>query len=197
MATLPKVKTLTAPTEYPVCLEEAKEQAVIEHSDSDAFILRLIAAATNHVETVTGQSVVRQQKRLYLDKFQDAVFLPKGPVKTIQQIQYIDADGATQTLSSSTYEYNDADGYLRLAYGQTWPSTRNQANAVWIDYWAGYFDDSGSPIDNTANIPEDLKHAVLMLVAEYDRNRESENELETFENRAFDALIGPYREYVL
>lgn len=197
MAALPKVKTLTAPTVYPVTLEEVKEQAIIEHDDDDALLLRLIAAATNHVETVTGHSIVRQKKRLYLDKFQDAVFLPKGPVKSIEQMQYIDGDGNTQTVTASIYSYNDADRYLRLAYGQTWPDARSEANAVWVDYWAGYFNNGDSPIDVTADIPEALKHAVLMLVAEYLRNREALNEMQTYKNMAFEHLIAPYREYVL
>ena len=196
MASFTKVKTLTEPTVYPVDLDEAKAQAVIDHSDNDAQLYAMLAAATSHVETVTGQSLVMQQKRLYLDKFSDAIYLPKGPVQAIQQVQYIDTDGVTQTLASSVYQFDDVEPYLRLAYGQSWPYPRYQANAVWIDYWCGYYDASSSPIDLTTKIPAALKHAVLMLVAEFDRNREARNELETYDNPAFDALVAPYRVYL-
>lgn len=196
MASSIKIKTLTEPTVFPVDLYDAKDQAVIEHSNNDAQLEAMIAAATSHVETVTGQSLVMQQKRLYLDKFSDAIYLPKGPVQAIQQVQYIDTDGVTQTLASSVYQFDDVEPYLRLAYNRSWPDHRYQANAVWIDYWCGYYDASSSPIDLTAKIPAALKHAVLMLVAEFDRNREARNELETYDNPAFDALVAPYRVYL-
>lgn len=195
MAVLPKVKTITGPAEYPVTLEEAKEQAIIEHSDNDVKILQFIGAATNHVQRRTNTSLVRQQKRVYLDKFYDEVLLSHGPVKEIEQVQYIDADGVTQTLATSVYEFSETSSALRLAYGQTWPAPRPKKDAVWIDYWAGYYDTTVSPINYRQEIPDDLKLAVLMLVAEYDRNREAENEMQTYSNKAFEALIQGHREY--
>jgi len=198
MASFPKVKTLTKPIEHPVSIEEAKAQAVIEYSDDDALIDRFIESATDHVQRVTGLSLVRQKKRLYLDGFYSTTYLPNGPVQVIDQVQYIDGDGATQTLSSSIYTFDAAEPFLRLAYGQVWPSHRSETNAVWIDYWTGYYT-QGSPessIDLTVDIPASLKQAILMLVAEYDRGRESQGDVQVYSNPAFDCAIAPHRVYV-
>lgn len=198
MASFPKVKTLTAATEYPVTLEEAKAQCVVEHNDDDTLIDRLIGAATAHVEDVTGLSLVRQKKRLYLDGFCDAIYLPNGPVQVIDQVQYVDTDGNTQTVTSTIYTFDTVEPYLRRAYGQTWPSHRPQVNAIWVDYWAGYYDQASpeSTIDTTAKIPKPLTDGILMMVADLYRNRESRNELQTYDNPAFDCMIAPYRVYV-
>lgn len=198
MEAFSRVKTLTSPIEYPVSLEEAKSQAVIEHDDHDVLITRMIAAATSYVETLTNRSLVRQQKRLYLDRFSDKMYLPKGPVRVVDQIQYVDADGATQTLATSVYSFNDVEPYIRLAYGQTWPAVRNQANAVWIDYWVGYYDQASpeSSIDLTIKIPPDLADAILVLVADLYMHREAQLDIQLYNNPTFNYFVGPYRVYI-
>ena len=190
-----KVKTITAPTEYPVTVSEAKEQANITHEDDNALILRLIAAATNYVENYCSIAIVRQQKRMFFTRFYDVMSLPFGPVQSIQQIKYVDIDGATQTLSTDVYDFNTVENCVFLAYGKTWPATRAQQRAVYVDYWAGYYEPTESPIDQTVHIPEALKHAILMLVSELDKNREAANELATYKNKMFDAILSPFREF--
>ena len=196
MATLYKVKTLTEPTELPVSLNEAKSQLVVEHTDDDLLIRRYMAAAVNHVESATGLSLVRQQKRLYLDRFANEMRLPNGPVEEITQIQYVDTDGNTQTLSSAVYAFNNVENYVRLAYGQTWPSVRVTENAVWIDYWAGYYDSTTSPIDQTAKVPQAIKDAIYMIVADLYKNREATTDIQNYENPAVNMMLGPFRVYV-
>ena len=191
-----KVKTLTDPVVLPVDLDEAKDQCVIEHSDDDSLIYRYMSAVTNHIETITNMSLVMQKKRLFLNQFFNEVYLPKGPVKSIDQVQYIDGDGVTQTLSSETYSFDSVEPYLRLAYGKTWPSHRGQDNAVWIDYWCGYYDPAESPVDLTTHIPQSIKDAIYMMVADLYKNRESTTDIQTYKNHAFEMLIAPYRVYV-
>ena len=196
MGSFLKVKTLTPPTVLPVDLYEAKDQCVIEHTDDDTLIHRYMSAVTNHIESITELSLVMQKKRLYLNNFSDAVKLPKGPVQSIDQVQYIDGDGVTQTLASDTYTFDNVEDYLRLAYGKTWPSHRGQENAIWIDYWCGYYDPTESPVDITSHIPQAIKDAIYMMVADLYKNRESTTDIETFENQAFKMLISPFRVYV-
>lgn len=193
-ARLLKIKTLEAAASLPVTITQVKSQAVIEHTDDDTLLTEFIQDAVAHVEVSIWRSLVRQKKRLYLNRFHDIVYLPFGPVQSVDQMQYIDEDGNTQTVAAATYSFNDTDGYLRLAYDQSWPSPRLVANAVWVDYYAGYVDDSASPI--ATEIPRDLRRAILMLVTEFDRNREARNELQTYDNPAFDALVAPHRVYM-
>lgn len=186
---------ITQPTVEPITLAEAKSHLIVEHDDDNTLISLLIKSARQHVETVTRTSLIRQQHRLYLDKFKN-VTLPFGPVQNIQQVQYVDENGDTQTLASTVYELDDENDKFLLAYDKSWPSTRNKVNAVWIDYWAGYFDSTESPIDLQALIPVDMKVATLMLIGDLYANRESNLDLQTYKNLAFDMLIGPHKDYM-
>lgn len=121
------------------------------------------------------------------------VIIPRGPVKEISQVQYIDSDGATQTLATTVYNLNTETNEFLLAYDQSWPTTRDQANAVWIDYWAGFFDNSISPVRLMDDLPEDIRAALLLIIGDLYVNRESASAMEMYENKALDMLLGGYR----
>ena len=187
---------LTAPSVYPVSLAEAKEHLILETNDMDSLVDRFVKAATAHVEYRTGRAIVRQKWRIYLDYFADEVSLEPNPVQEIHQVQYVDVDGATQTVTSSIYTLDVAQQRLLKAYGQTWPTPRVQDNAVWIDVWAGYYDASTSPVNIRSLIPEDLKSAVLLMVGNLDQNRTMGIVGTSFaETPGFDLLIQPHRVF--
>lgn len=186
---------ITKPTTEPFTLAEAKRQLNIEHDDDDILITRLISVVRQHIENETSRSIVRQEHRLYIDEFEE-VFLPFGPVKSISQVQYIDSNGATQTLASSVYALDSKEDRLMLSYDQSWPDTRAQRSAIWIDYWAGYFNDSTSPVSILEDVPDDLRHAMLMLLSDLYMSRESQTDIALYKNVAFDMLIGKYRPYI-
>jgi len=186
---------ITKPTIEPLTLSETKRHLNLEHDDDDTLVERLIVVARQHVETVTGCSIVRQEHRLYLDKFEEA-FLPYGPAKSITQVIYIDANGSSQSLSTSVYELDDEKGQIILSYDQSWPDARAQRNAIYIDYFTGYFDNSVSPISLRDDLPEDLKHAMLLLIGDLFLSRETQVDIKLYKNMAFDYLVGPYRTYV-
>lgn len=186
---------LTEPTVEPVTLAETKKFVDISHDDDDLLIERLITASRKHIEMFTSSSLVRQEHRLYLDSFQEAC-LPLGPVQEISQVQYIDIDGVTQTVATSVYELSSDEDKIMLSYGQTWPSARYQENAVWVDYYTGYFNAAESPIDLTETVPSDIKVALMMMVHDLYDNPSSQQNVQSYKNPAFDALIGLYRKWV-
>lgn len=190
---------ITEPSKEPVTLDETKKWCDIEHDDDDSLIDRLIAGSRRQVEIRTQSSLVRQKHRLYLDRFpNDCIYLPYGPVKTIDQIQYVDINGVTQTVSlSPTIYVLDHEDRVGLSYGQTWPATRYQKNAIWIDYWAGYFDPTQSPIKLLDAIPDDLRMAIMMMVRDIYDNPSRQHAVELYENKAFDMLIEPHRNYTV
>jgi Phage gp6-like head-tail connector protein len=66
--------------------------------------------------------------------------LPRNPLLAITQVQYVDLLGVLQTADPSLYQVDITRevGRLAPAYGQVWPSTRAQLDAVQITFQAGY-----------------------------------------------------------
>ena len=185
----------TAPEDEPITLELAKEHLVYEDDDDDGLIYELIQAARNHVELVCNRKLVRQQWRQYFDYGFGEVDLAPNRVQEVEQIQYIDGDGATQTLDTSVYEVDIPRQKVLLAYGQSWPTTRAQRNSFWIDVWSGEYKTDNSPIDITEDIPKGLKSAMLLLIGEMYKNREVTSDIAVHENKTFDALVQPHVHY--
>lgn len=94
------------------------------------------------------------------------IFLPKPPLQSVTSIKYIDTDGAQQTLDPSLYIVDTASepGRLTPAYGQTWPTIREQANAVEIVFVCGY--------GLAAAVPAGIKRWMQIRVDTLYNNRE-------------------------
>ena len=84
---------------------------------------------------------------------------------------------------------NSTPGRIVPAPGKSWPATRGYINDVIIRFLAGY-GDLGS------DVPQPLRHAILMLVAFWYEQRETAADRSMTEvPLGFDALIAPYRVY--
>jgi uncharacterized phiE125 gp8 family phage protein len=188
------LRLITAPTVEPVTLTEAKAHCIVEHTSDDTIITGFIAAARRHIEWRINRPIMRQKWRLYLDQFCDPIDLLKRPVISIDAVNYIDSDGVTQVLGGATspinpsayYSLDVANGFMRKAYGANYPTPRAQPQAVWVDFWAGLADTSTSP---QGRAPEDIRSAVLLLTGHLYEHRESQSDLQLYENSTLDLLI--------
>jgi len=101
-------------------------------------------------------------------------------------------------LATSVYELDPTYDTIKLSYGQTWPGTRYQDNAVYIDYWVGYFDDASptTSINLRDKVPQDLKVAISMYVSDMLENVGVTSDIQMYENKAFSMLVNPYKVYV-
>jgi uncharacterized phiE125 gp8 family phage protein len=168
MAELPFTLTLnTAPEVEPVTVQEAKDHMKVPGTDDDALVGTVVLAARQYVESVTGRSLISQTWDLFLETFPDEIRLPKGPVQSITSITYVDENGSTQTLGASTYTLDSTTDPPRivLAYGESWPDVRAQAQAICVTYVAGYGDDP-------ADVPEPVRLSVMMMAATLYEHRE-------------------------
>ena len=165
------------PFDDPITLAQAKAHLSVSHDNDDTLIGTLIKAATAAVEDETNRALVYQQCELRLECFPDEIIVPRPPLHAVASVQYLDADGALQTLAASSYQVDTKSepGRIKPAYGATWPVTRAGVyNAVVVTYWAGFAPvEVGSPTDFTGNLPPDLVHAVKFTLAEWYRNREN------------------------
>lgn len=154
----------------------AKRHLRVEHSQDDAVIDGLVAAATKHIDGFTGilgRALINQTWRQDLGCFDSCrIYLPlKPPISAVTSVTYYDASNTQRTLASSVYAGPFADGegaFIELAYGQSWPETYSRPDAVSITFTAGY----GAA---ASDVPEDILQGVKLLIAHWYENRETVN----------------------
>ena len=92
-------------------------------------------------------------------------------------------------LGSANYALDAADDYgsawVAPAYGTSWPSARDQANAVALRYVAGYA--------NAAAVPESIKAWIKLQIGAMFENREAEGKAQTFGLGYADRLLDRYK----
>lgn len=139
-------RIITAPTAEPISTAEAKTHLNIASAftSDDTLIAGLVTAAREHVEAVSGHTLVLTTLELRLDDFPagDRVKLPGGPLRSIVSVKYLDKDSVSTTWAASGYfaDTHEHPGYLLLDYDSDWPSdfTALPKNAVRIQYRVGY-----------------------------------------------------------
>lgn len=144
------LRQIVAPTSEPLTLAEAKAFARIDDAIEDELVTELIRWARETVENFTGRQLLTARWQLKADRFPfpDAIIeLPKPPLISAGElssyvaiVQYIDTNGTSQTFADTLYAADIAaePGRLYPSYGQSWPATRTQPEAVTITYHAGY-----------------------------------------------------------
>ncbi|WOF43775.1 head-tail connector protein [Sphingopyxis indica] len=181
-----------APVGEPLTLEAAKRQLRIEPEDvdQDAHIGTLIAAARQKVENELGIPILRQTRQTHLFSFPcGAIWLGGGEAIDVQSIKYYDAAGVQQTMLTTDYVVDAVSrpATVMPAPSRAWPSTLCRAGSVQVEWQGGWA--------TAADVPADLVHAMKLLVAHWDQNREAVNvgAVSAEVEQTFTALIDPYR----
>lgn len=163
------LKRSVDPTVPLLTTAEAKLHLRIDHSDEDTYVDALVKAATYKVESYIRRSLLSQTWIYTLDRFPAwTINVPRPPAIAVSSLAYVDTDGASQTLSSSLYRVtiNGTPSRITPVYGEVWPTTRNQTDAVTITYTAGYG-------VTAATVPEQIREAVRLIVGHWYVNRET------------------------
>jgi uncharacterized phiE125 gp8 family phage protein len=139
----------------------------VDTSDDDTLIGDYVSAATAWCQNFTERQFINATWKYRLDKWPTDIVIPISPLSSVTSIQYIDADGATQTLSSSEYTVDTAiePGRIVLAYGKDWPNLQEVIQAVIVTFVAGY-GSAGS------DVPQSIRTAVRILTAHWYEIRE-------------------------
>lgn len=181
------LKLITAPTEHPISLAEARKHLMDPPTARDAQILALIYAAVEHAEDYLGRGLCTQTWELVLPSFPLCeVKLPKPPLQQVVSIKYRDANNVEQTLSASDYQvvFDEYRGQVKPVSTASWPSTYERLDAVTVRFKCGY--------GVAAQVPYSMQAALLLHVeAHFNRDeRQMEKLLE-----ARDALLYPRRVF--
>lgn len=167
----------------------------------DADIARLIKVGRRHCENFQNRAYVTQTWDLFLDHFPRAgeIRIPRPPLQSVTSLKYRDLSGKMQTigfLDTSGTPLLETDDYivdvvsepgrLALKRGFRWPDTDNNIQAVQIRFVCGY--------GLAADVPEEIKQAILLKVGELYEHRGDELEDPKIE-RAIEGLL--WRERIV
>jgi uncharacterized phiE125 gp8 family phage protein len=186
------LKLVTAPTELPVTLTEAKAHLRVDHGDEDALIELYLNAAVSHLDSysgILGRCMVSQTWALSYDTFPDgAMQIPLGNLISVTSVEYADPDsGVMTTWSSVNYDVDtqDINGWIKPV--DDWPTHMETMNAVKVTFVAGY--------GAASAVPAALKSAILLLVGHWYTNREAVMVGESVAELplAVSALVAPFR----
>ncbi len=162
------LKRTVAPADLPLTLDEVKDHIRWEPTaDDDAPIMLYLRAAVDQFDGATGmlnRAIVTQTWQLDFGSFPvsgKAIKIPLPPLQSVTSVQYIDTDGTTQTLATSEYKVLNLNsptraGWIEEAFSKTWPSTRDEGEAVTVTFVAGY------GLRNA--VPEHIRHLLLFTI---------------------------------
>jgi uncharacterized phiE125 gp8 family phage protein len=163
-----KYRLATPPSIEPVTLTEAINHLRVPQYEFDTEINAMIVATRQYVENYLNQSLISQTWIKFLDKWPSngIIKLHKGPVISVQNINYLDTDQENQVLDETAYT-TDIISQPALIKVNEMPELSNDYNPIMIHFTAGY----GSRV---TDIPKSLKHAILLLLGHFFENRGDE-----------------------
>ena len=130
---------------------------VVNDSVEDGHIERLIIEATEAAEEETQRALMPQTWQMILSGFPSGdIVLERPPLIEVLSFDYLDADGASQTLAVSPLDFQviPSGKYrkarLRPLSGASWPGTISTEEAVTITYRAGFSNDQDPQLAHIA-----------------------------------------------
>lgn len=182
---------VTAPTEEPLTLDQAKGYLRLDGEEDDNEVTRLIKTAREHVEGQTHRGILTQTWDYFIDggwPYRDGVphiRMPLNPLASVSSLKYIDDSGTEQTLATDQYTVvaRQHGSYIVPAYGVSWPTVRNVPNAITV-----------RAVFGEATCPKQLERAIGLLVNHLYENREAVASRDVVSTPyALEAMLSPYR----
>lgn len=174
-----------APDTQAVSLEAFKKHIRVDFDDEDSGIEGYLYAAIAAVEGPYGIGVALtpQTWRLSLDRFPCEIIIPLGPVTEITSITYTAEDGTSQPVATWRADLDSQPCRIWPARDTVWPSTRCEPGAVEVTFECGF-----------AEVPWDLKTAIMMIGGHLYANREATTELSMMDlPMGVDSILDRYR----
>jgi len=163
----------TPPAVEPVSLAEAKAHLRIGHADEDAMISGLIIAARRHAEAHTGLALISQGWSHFRDDWPEGgvVELPLSPLIAVTQVKTWGEDDVAAIIDPAHYytDWISRPARLLLRGSRVWARPGRIGNGIEILLTVGF----GA---TAADVPAELRQAILDLVAHWHAQRGDEAE---------------------
>lgn len=164
-----RVVTINSPLDC-VSLQEAKAHCRVDIDDDDSYLTALIEAAVEYVQGATNTAVAGSSVTIRYEQLPPAdtpLVASLGPLDesgALPTVKYLSTDGTVKTLSMPA-DFAPLQGTALPSFapvGGDWPTDVDTAetHGVILEYMAG------------VSASRSLKHAVLLLVANWYSNRE-------------------------
>lgn len=188
-----RVIVVTPPAAPVVGWADAKKHLRLSGEVEKAYVEGLIEAATGHlagVDGLLGRSLGAQVLELRQDAcaIRDRVRLRYGPVIELVSVQYRDTNGDLHTADNTEFELVGSD-LVAAGAAFAWEGDAYHREAIRVRYRAGYED----------GIPAPLRTAILLMVGDLYRNRETVTAVEMHKvpmSATVDALLQPFRIFI-
>lgn len=144
----------------PITPEIARGRLGITSTHRDAEIQQLISAAREHIEDLIGGQLVVGERREFLQGGLSGtiVRLASRPVRSLTAIEYLDSDGAAQTITDARLIRFGRGWAVSPAIGGGWPA---DASEVVVVMECGFVGNAADPF------PPKLIQAMLVLIAHW------------------------------
>ena len=156
-----KLRQVTAASDVkePLEIEDLRNHLNVEHNDFDSYLRIIMSAARKSAESYINGIIADREYQYVLDDFAGDINLPIRPVDGENiAIEYVDAEGITQALTSFAVTSNFVKTTIKPAYGEDWPSVQEGYDKVTVTFTAGY-------LAATGEVPEDMRFAIFMIAA--------------------------------
>jgi uncharacterized phiE125 gp8 family phage protein len=126
--------------EAAISLDAARRAARVDGDDLDDDISTAAVAYTEAAEHLTGRAFIQGPWKAGFRAFAAEMVLPKPPLVSVTRVTFYDTAGVQRTLDPQDY-FVDVDAepaVLTPAPGRIWPAALDRANAIEVQYAAGY-----------------------------------------------------------
>lgn len=182
---------LNAPATEPLSLAETKAFLRVEHSDEDALISDLIAAARAQVEIRTRLRLMTQTWRVFASAWprDGRLIIGFGPLRDILAARLRDRDDTETSIDAESLAVDATALRPTIVFTPGSLSNPEPSQTIEIDVEAGY--------GAAGDVPKPLRQAMRLLIAHGYERRTIVSEKPGRLPEGFDALIAPYREILL
>jgi uncharacterized phiE125 gp8 family phage protein len=168
------VQTTVGPAQEPLSIEECRDQVRVDGTDYDADLVRFLKAARQRAERMTGLRLITQTVQLTADGFgggyhdRPGVELPVAPIQSVDQVSYLSDEATWTVLDPAEYRLVTTCEPMQLApaYRKAWPGVFESVQSVRVTATVGF---GSAPAD----VPEDIRQAVALLLGHYFAHREA------------------------
>lgn len=176
------LKLKTPPASEPISLAETKSYLKVSGTTDDVLISQMISAVRKSCEDWTGRALVTQTWTLWRDAFphrkkdrlphdgyfelpvdfadeaQRVISIPRPPLQSVTFLKTYNTGNQATTFDASKYLMDAASepGRIVLNQSNSWPTGLRPANALEIEFVAGYGDASA--------VPDALKQGMLLWI---------------------------------